>query len=120
VVITAALVAVLGGFAAIARFLVDGAVESRQLGEFPWGTLAVNLTGTVLLGLLVGLGASNRTLLLLGTATLGSYTTFSTWMLETHRPAEDGEPQLAWLNLIVGLAAGLGAVVLGRAIGSLL
>jgi len=95
VVITAVLVAALGGFAAVARFLVDGSVESRRLGEFPWGTLVVNLTGTVLLGLLVGLGSSHRTLLLLGTATLGSYTTFSTWMLETHRPAQDGEPRLA-------------------------
>jgi CrcB protein len=119
VVITAVLVAALGGFAAIARFLVDGAVESRRLGEFPWGTLVVNLSGTVLLGLLVGLGASHRTLLLLGTATLGSYTTFSTWMLESHRPAQDGEPRLAWLNLVIGLAAGFGAIVLGRAVGGL-
>ena len=119
-VITAVLVAGLGGFAAIARFVVDGSVASQRLGEFPWGTLVVNVTGTILLGLLVGLGASHRALLLLGTATLGSYTTFSTWMLETHRPAEEGERRLAWLNVLIGLAAGFAAIVLGRAIGSLL
>jgi CrcB protein len=120
VVITGVLVLACGGAAAVARFLVDASVEWRRLGEFPWGTLVVNLAGTLLLGLLVGLAASHRTLLLLGTATLGSYTTFSTWMLEAHRPAQDGEPRLAWLNLLIGLTAGLGAIVLGRAIGGLL
>jgi CrcB protein len=120
VVITAVLVLVCGGLAAVARFLLDASVEWRRAGGFPWGTLVVNLAGTLLLGLLVGLGASHRALLVLGTATLGSYTTFSTWMLETHRLAEDGEPRLAWLNLVIGLAAGLAAIVLGRAIGRLL
>ena len=51
----------------------------------------VNLTGAALLGLLVGLGFTGDRLLLAGTATLGSYTTFSTWMLETQRLVEDGE-----------------------------
>jgi CrcB protein len=120
VVITAVLVLVCGGLAAVARFLLDARVEWWRPDEFPWGTLVVNLAGTLLLGLLVGLGASHRTLLVLGTATLGSYTTFSTWMLESHRPAQDGEPRLAWLNLVIGLVAGFGAIVAGRAIGSLL
>lgn len=118
--IVAALVVLCGGAAAIARFLLDTAIEATQLGEFPWGTLAVNVGGTFVLGLLAGLGASHRTMLLLGTATIGSYTTFSTWMLESHRPAEEGEPRLAWLNLVAGLLTGLGAIVLGRAAGKLL
>ena len=115
--IVAALVAVFGGLAAIARFAVDAAIESRRLGEFPWGTLGVNLGGTFVLGLLAGLGASHQAMLLLGTATIGSYTTFSTWMLESHRPAEEGEPRLAWANLVAGLLTGLAAIALGRAIG---
>ncbi len=57
---------------------------------------------------------------LLGTATLGSYTTFSTWMLETHRPAQDGDARVAWLNIAVSLLVGFGAIVLGRAIGQVL
>ncbi len=117
---TAVLVVLCGGAAAIARFLVDGAVEARRLGEFPLGTLVVNLGGTFLLGLLVGLSAPPRTVEVLGTAAVGSYTTFSTWMLETHRPAEEGELRLAWLNVVVSLAAGFGAVVLGRALGTAL
>ncbi len=59
-------------------------------------------------------------MLILGTATLGSYTTFSTWMLETHRPAQDGEVGLAWLNVAVGLLVGFGAVALGKAVGAAL
>jgi fluoride exporter len=119
-VITVLLVLVGGGGGAIARFAVDAAVQARRLGEFPFGTLAVNLGGSLVLGLLVGLPTSHRAMVILGTATIGSYTTFSTWLLETHRPAEDGEVQLAWLNITVGLAAGLAAAAVGKAIGGAL
>jgi CrcB protein len=118
--VTALLVAICGGAGALARFSVDALVQSRRAGEFPLGTLAVNLGGAFLLGLLVGAGARHGTMLLAGTAALGSYTTFSTWMLETHRPAQDGEAGLAWANVAVSLAAGLAAVALGRAAGGLL
>ena len=90
--VIALLVLVCGGGAAIARFLADGAIESRRRDPFPWGTLVVNLGGTFVLGLLVGLSASHRTMELIGTATIGSYTTFSTWMLETHRPQRTARP----------------------------
>ena len=118
--ITAVLVVVCGGLGALARFTVDALIQSRRLGEFPLGTLVVNLGGCFLLGLLVGLNTSGRAMTLLETATLGSYTTFSTWMLETHRPSEDGEVGLAWSNIVVSLAAGLGAAALGRRVGGLL
>ncbi|MGZ4203165.1 MAG: fluoride efflux transporter CrcB [Thermoleophilaceae bacterium] len=114
------LVAVCGGLGAVARFGVDGLVQSRVLGEYPLGTLIVNLSGSALLGLLVGLHASRDVLLVAGTATLGSYTTFSTWMLEAHRAAEDGQPRLAWWSIGVAVAAGLAAAALGRAIGGAL
>lgn len=118
--ITALLVLLCGGVGAVARFAVDALVQSRRHDAVPLGTFAVNLGGSFLLGLLVGLSASHRTMILLGTATLGSYTTFSTWMLETHRPAEDGESRLAWLNIAAPLAAGLGAAALGKALGGAL
>lgn len=117
---TALLVVVCGGAGSIARFMVDGFVQSRRLHEFPLGTFVVNMSGCFLLGLLVGLNAPHRTMELLGTATLGSYTTFSTWMLETHRPAQDGESRLAWLNVGVGLVVGLGAAAVGKALGAAL
>jgi CrcB protein len=120
VILTGLLVAVCGGLAAVLRFLVDQRVQARRRTEFPLGTLAVNASGTVLLGLLVGAGAKGHTMLIAGTAVLGSYTTFSTWMLESHRPAQDGESRLAWGNLLVGLALGLGAIAASKALGHLL
>jgi CrcB protein len=113
-------VGLLGGIGALGRFLLDAAVSLRLGRQFPVGTLAVNLSGAFLLGLLVGVGVGGRTLLLAGTATLGSYTTFSTWMLESHRLGEDGELRLALGNLAVSLLAGVAAAAVGRALGSAL
>jgi fluoride exporter len=105
-------VAMLGGFGACARFLVDRAVAVRA---FPLGTLVVNLSGAFLLGLLSDV--TGDAYLLAGTATLGAYTTFSTWMLETHRLAEDGRGRPALLNMALSLAAGLLCAWLGRELG---
>jgi fluoride exporter len=110
-------VAVLGGLGSIARFLVDGYVSARGSSSFPLGTLAVNASGALILGLMAGLALSGEALLLAGTATIGSYTTFSTWMLETHRLGEDGQALAGALNVIVSVIAGLGAAALGRWIG---
>jgi CrcB protein len=110
-------VALLGGVGALARFALDGVVSERFGGAFPWGTLVVNLSGAFALGLLVGLTLRGDALELAGTATLGSYTTFSTWMLETHRLGEEGDVRGMWLNVALSLAVGLGAVALGRTVG---
>jgi CrcB protein len=111
-------VALLGGLSAVARFAVDGFVGSRAGRSFPYGTLAVNASASFLLGLLTGLALSGEALLLAGTATIGSYSTFSTWMLETHRLAEDGETGVAIANVVVSLGVGVGAAALGRLIGT--
>ena len=113
-------VALLGGVGALARFLLDGAVSRRTAGGFPFGTLAVNLSGALLLGLLAGLTLKGDGLLLAGTALLGSYTTFSTWMLESHRLGEDDQVAGLWLNVAVSLALGIAAAAIGRAIGGAL
>ncbi|MDX6640676.1 MAG: fluoride exporter [Solirubrobacteraceae bacterium] len=106
----------LGGCGAIARFLVDAIVSTRAAGRFPTGTFVVNLTGTVVLGVLTGLTLSGDALLLAGTAVIGSYTTFSTWLFETHRLAEDNERLLASANIVLSLVLGVAAAALGRAI----
>jgi fluoride exporter len=111
-------VALLGGVGALARFLLDGIVGSRSSSSFPLGTFAVNITGAFLLGLVTGLALSGDALVLAGTATLGSYTTFSTWMLETQRLQEEGEWGLAVANSVVSLVVGLGAIALGRTLGA--
>lgn len=102
------------------RFALDGIVQRRLDSEFPFGTLAVNGLGSLLLGLLTGLGVTGNDLLVAGTATLGSFTTFSTWMLETERLAEDGENGLALANIAVSVALGLVAVGIGWAVGAVL
>jgi fluoride exporter len=113
-------VGLVGGLGALLRFALDGLVTERAAGEFPWGTLTVNLSGALLLGLLAGLALHGDALLIAGTGALGSYTTFSTWMLESHQlGADDSKPLLA-LNLAGSLLLGLAAAALGRAIGTAL
>jgi CrcB protein len=110
-------VGVLGGLGAIARFLLDGLVSTNTSSRFPLGTLLVNLSGSVVLGFLVGEALSGDAYLLAGTAVIGSYTTFSTWMFESHRLAEDGRRALLAMNVALSLLAGVGAAALGRLIG---
>ena len=110
-------VAGIGGAGAVGRVLVDALVVERAGRDFPLGTLTINVTGTLLLGVLIGAGASGNLYLLGGTALLGSYTTFSTWMLETYRLAEDAEPRPAFAYAGLSLLLGFGAVLLGRTIG---
>ncbi len=111
-------VAMLGGAGACGRFLLDASIAGRFARDLPLGTLAVNASGALLLGLLTGLAVEGNALVLVGTATLGSYTTFSTWMLETHRLAEDGEVRDALVNIGLSLAVGIAAAALGHAIGA--
>jgi CrcB protein len=110
-------VAGLGALGALARFLVDGAVSARAGRVFPAGTLVVNLSGAFALGVLVGAAVSGDTNRLLGTGFLGGYTTFSTWMFESQRLAEDGRDRSAALNVAVSLIAGVLAAWLGRRVG---
>jgi CrcB protein len=113
-------VALLGGGGALARFALDGAIGSRapRASGFPLGTLAVNASGALLLGLLTGAALSGTALVLAGTATLGSYTTFSTWMLESQRLTEEADVGGALLNILLSLTAGLAAAALGHTIGA--
>jgi fluoride exporter len=111
-------VALIGGCAAVARFQLDTSVRRRTRGPFPFGTLAVNLSGTLALGLLTGLALSGEALVLAGSAALGSYTTFSTWMLDSRRLAAEGRTGLAALDVALSLAAGVTAAALGRLLGA--
>jgi fluoride exporter len=112
-------VVVIGGVGAVLRFLVDRTVSGRVAG-FPYGTLVVNLSGALLLGFLSGVALSPHLALLAGTAFVGSYTTFSTWMLETQRLGEERQLRPAVANIVVSLALGLAAASLGLWIGGLL
>jgi CrcB protein len=111
-------VMLIGGTGSVLRFLVDGTVSAVAGRDFPTGTLVVNISGAVILGLLTGLALSHDAALLAGTAAVGSYTTFSTWMLETQRMAEERQRLKVVLNVVVSLLLGVGAAALGKLIGA--
>jgi CrcB protein len=111
-------VVVIGGAGSVLRFYVDGIVAAAAGRDFPYGTLVVNLSGAVVLGLLTGLALGGDAALLAGTAAVGSYTTFSTWMLETQRLTEERQHFKAAANIVVSLVLGVAAAELGRLIGA--
>jgi fluoride exporter len=107
-------VLVAGGIGAVLRFLVDGAVARRAARSFPLGTLTVNITGAALLGLIGGLALSRHAALIADTAFIGSYTTFSTWMLETQRLGEERQVRHAVTNLVASIVFGIAAALVGQ------
>jgi len=111
-------VMVLGGVGAMLRFLIDRAVSGRVARPFPFGTLVVNVSGALLLGFLAGLALTPHLALLAGTAFVGSYTTFSTWMLETQRLGEERQLRAAVANIVISVVLGLGAAWLGLTMGA--
>jgi fluoride exporter len=110
-------VAALGGCGALARFGLTLLVADRLHPHFPAGTLAVNLSGAFLLGLLAGAAVEGDARLLLGLGAIGSYTTFSTWMVETQRIDEAGKRRIAAANIVLSIVLGLAAAALGRLVG---
>jgi fluoride exporter len=102
---------------AVARYLLDRAVADRSGSPFPVGTWLINVSGSLVLGLLVGLaahhGLGSATVAVVGTGVCGGYTTFSTFSYETIRLAEEGSPLPALANIVGSLAAGLLAAAAG-------
>ncbi len=113
-------VMLIGGIGSVTRFLVDRTVARRVGRPFPYGTLTVNITGAALLGFLTSLALPKDVSLLIGTAFVGAYTTFSTWMLETQRLGEERQLLAAFANIAVSVLLGLGAVLVGQRIAGLL
>ena len=118
--LTWATVALLGALGALARFEAGARIARLRPGDFPWGTFAINLSGGFALGVLVGLEVADAPRLTIGVGMLGSYTTFSTWMVEAQRLGEDGEWALMWLYLLGSMGAGLAAAGGGWLLGGLL
>jgi CrcB protein len=111
-------VVLIGGVGSVTRFLVDRTVARRIARPFPFGTLTVNISGAALLGFLGGLALSKDAALLTGTAFVGAYTTFSTWMLETQRLGEERQMISALANIVVSVVLGIAAAVLGQWVGA--
>lgn len=101
------------------RYLTDRAVQTRHSTLFPWGTLAVNLFASLLLGLVTGVGSHLHPQLaaLLGTGFCGALSTYSTFGYETMRLTQNHARFYAAANIAVSLVAGIGAAGLGWTIG---
>jgi CrcB protein len=103
-----------------ARYLTDRRMQRRFGGEFPWGTLVVNVLASLLLGALIGAGRATdpRVLTVVGTGFCGALSTYSTFSFETMRLYEVGSRARSISYLAVTLVVGLAAAAAGWAIGS--
>jgi CrcB protein len=110
-------VALAAGLGSVARHLLDRLVADRARSEFPYGTLVVNVSGSLLLGLVLGLamhhGLASAPTTVIGTGFAGGYTTLSTWAYETLVLTEAGRYRPAVANVVVSAALGLAAAAAG-------
>lgn len=110
-------VALAGGLGAVARFVLDGVSRARWAPSFPWPTVLINVTGSLLLGVMLGLtlfrGAPTELELVVGTGFCGGYTTFSTASFETVRLLQQRRYRYALLNALGTTLLAVGAGALG-------
>ena len=111
------------GVGAPLRYLLDGAIAERAEGVFPWGTFVINASGSLVLGVLTGLGLYHAfpkaPKVILGTGFCGAYTTFSTFTYETVELLEEGALNEAARNALGTILVGAGAAALGLALAAL-
>ncbi|MEE4021801.1 fluoride efflux transporter CrcB [Gordonia sp. PKS22-38] len=111
------LVMVAGALGAGTRFILDGAIKQWRPTTFPWATLLINISGSLLLGLIAGsvmfatLEPDVQTVV--GTGFCGGYTTFSTASFETVRLLEQRRSMAAVLNVLVSVLGSAAACGLG-------
>lgn len=107
------LAALAGAGGTLARYLLSGLVQQRLDGDLPVGTLAVNLSGALLIGAVVGIDHLQSSATLIAAGFLGGFTTFSTWMIETIRLGIPPLERRALFNLIITLIAGVALAAAG-------
>ncbi len=110
-----------GGAGALCRYGLAGLVQRLAGARFPVGTLAVNLLGCLLFGLLWGwlegrVGFSTQTRTVVLTGFMGAFTTFSTFAFETATLLQAGQLAAAVLNVVVQSVAGVLLVIAGMAL----
>jgi CrcB protein len=110
-------VAVVSGVGAVCRYVADQVISHKHDSVFPWGTFAINVVGSFVLGLSTGLathhGLSTGAAAIIGSGFCAGFTTFSTWTWETLALAETGAFLEAGLNAFGSLAVGLAAAACG-------
>jgi CrcB protein len=121
--VTVAGLMIAGAAGAVLRYLVDRYVQGKVASDFPYGTLVINVSGSLVLGFLTGSalhhGLSATWVTVLGTGLIGAYTTFSTFTYDSFRLLGSDGMATALTNILVSVVAGLGAAVAGIALGTL-
>lgn len=105
-----------GAAGAVCRYALDQVISRLLRRSFPWGTVVVNLSGALALGLLAGTstqGLPATPYVVLGAGFLGAYTTFSTWLFEVVRLAQGGRWGDALAHALGSLVLGVAAAALG-------
>ncbi len=117
---TVLLVAIGAAVGAPARYLTDRVVQSRHDGVFPWGTLAVNVVASLILGVVIGADTrgAGTVAALVGVGFCGALSTYSTFSYETLRLVQEGATFLASANVVVSVTASLGAAAVGWSVGT--
>ncbi len=109
-----------GAVGAVARYLLDGAVQDRTSGTFPFGTLTVNIVGSLILGLMAGAAlryaGTSTAKTIIGTGFCGGLTTWSAASWEAVRLADEDSTRAALTFTLTNLALSLGAGAIGLAI----
>ena len=108
-----------GCLGAISRFVAVTFISRRVSASFPYGTITVNLLGSLLLGLLYGLGTATSLLLLAGVGFLGSFTTFSTFQFEIVELQQARKKRIAFRYIVLSILGGLVLAFLGFGAGRL-
>jgi CrcB protein len=114
-----------GALGTLSRYWLAGVVQNLAGTLFPWGTVVVNLSGSLVFGLLVAImegrfAISGETRMILLTGFMGAFTTFSTFMFETEQLLESSQWGLAAGNLLLQNVVGLLALFVGLALGRLI
>lgn len=104
----------------VARYLLSGVMQRAAGSTFPWGTLLINVTGSLVLGFLMryiveGAGVGPGTRAMLTTGFLGGYTTFSTFSFETVSLLQQGNTRRAALYVVLSVGLALAGTFAGVA-----
>lgn len=116
------LLAIAGSLGALARYGLSGVVQRWSGSAFPWGTMAANILGCFVFGILWALAVERMAMspevrVILLTGFLGSFTTFATFMSETYQLMAAAQYVAAMGNLLLTTLSGLGVFLLGLAVG---
>jgi len=114
------LVGVGGALGGLCRFKLGRLISQRSKTTYPIGTFLINITGAILLGMLMSINIGSKTYLILGEGFLGAYTTFSTFMFEGFNLFQENEKLNAFIYILGSLFIGIIGYVLGYEIAKLL